>query len=143
VPLAALGSFVGDNISYGLGHFVGDPVADKLFRGEKGERRLERARQALESRGGTLIVAARFIPGGRTVTTFAAGTLGYPWRRFVAFDALAAVIWGSYGGFLGYLGGSTFEHSTWKPLLVAFGIAAVAGGLLELVRRLRGRQLGL
>ena len=66
VPLAALGAFIGDNVSYALGHFFGDPIAARLFRSESGQRRLEWARAALDRRGATIIVVARFVPGGRT-----------------------------------------------------------------------------
>ena len=46
-----------------------------------------------------LIVIARFIPGGRTAMTFAAGyTQGMPWRRFIVADVIAGVIWGDVRG---------------------------------------------
>jgi membrane-associated protein len=142
VPLAALGAFVGDNVSYALGHFFGDPLATRLFRGESGRRRLDWARAALDRRGATIIVVARFVPGGRTAVTFAAGTLEFPWRRFARYDALAVLIWATYSGMLGYIGGSTFEHSTWKALVLAFGLAAAIALVLELVRRLKARAGG-
>ena len=75
----------------------------------------------LEERGGYLIVIARFIPGGRTAATFAAGSLDWPWRRFIVFDVAAGAIWGSYAGLLGYFGGKTFKDSPFKGFLVAFG----------------------
>lgn len=85
-------------------------------------------------RGGELILVARFIPGGRTAVTLAAGTLAFPWRRFAVFDAIAALIWALYASLLGYFGGRAFENAAWKGLLVALGIAfAVAAGV-EIVR---------
>lgn len=75
VPLVALGAFLGDNLCYLLGRTIGDPVAGRLFKGEKGQTRLLWAEQALRRRGAILIGVGRFIPGGRTATTFAAGTL--------------------------------------------------------------------
>lgn len=143
-PAAAVGSFVGDNISYGLGWKIGDPIADKLFRGEKGRKRLRQAEQMLERHGSVLVVAGRFIPGGRTATTFAAGTLGFSWRRFLAADGVAGCLWGAYATGIGYFGGSTFANSTWKPLALAFGIAVVVALLLEIYRRIqraRGRDV--
>ena len=88
------------------------------------------------------MVIPRFIPGGSTVVTLTAGTLHYPWRRFVAFDALAALIWALYAALLGYVGGRAFEDAPWKGLLLALGIAfAVAGGV-EFVRwALKRRRL--
>jgi membrane-associated protein len=135
---AALGAFAGDNVAYLIGHRLGRRAADRFLRGDKGRRALAWAERTLDRRGGLLIVAARFIPGGRIATMLAAGTVRYPWaRRFVPFDALAALLWACYAGLLGYFGGKTFEHSTWKALVVAFGIAAGVALVVELVRRLR------
>jgi membrane protein DedA with SNARE-associated domain len=138
-PAAALGSILGDNISFALGRFVGDPVAARLFRMGKTRERLNWAKDELAKRGPTLVIAGRFIPGGRTAVTFTAGTVEYSWRRFLLADAAAGVLWGAYGTGIGYFGGAAFADDTWKALLLAFGIAVGAGGAIEGVRRLRAR----
>jgi membrane-associated protein len=138
---AALGAIVGDNISFAGGHFLGERLNQRFFQGEKAKKRVEWARKLLQERGGYLIVVARFIPGGRTVVTFTAGFVdGMPWHRFIRFDVLAGAIWGAYSVLLGYFGGRTFEEEPWKGLLLAFAIALVVTGAVELVRHLRGRQ---
>ena len=138
---AAAGASVGDNISVALGHFLGARVERRFFSGEKAQKRLQWARNTLEERGGYLIVVARFIPGGRTVTTFTAGFVEtFPWRRFLAFDALAGAIWGSYTVLLGYFGGKSFEEEPWKGLLLAFAIALAVTVVVEVVRHLRRRR---
>ena len=138
---ASLGAIAGDNISFALGHFFGARVERRFFQGEKAQRRLDWARRTLDRRGGYLIVVARFIPGGRTVTTFTAGFVEtFPWRRFLMFDVLAGFIWGSYTVLLGYFGGKTFEEEPWKGLLLAFGIALAVTGVVEAARHLRGRR---
>ena len=138
---AALGAIAGDNICFALGHFLGARVERRFFAGEKSQKRLQWARKTLDERGGYLIVVARFIPGGRTVTTFTAGFVEtFPWRRFLFFDAIAGLIWGSYTVLLGYFGGKTFEEEPWKGLLVAFGIALTVTVLVEVARHLRARR---
>ena len=138
---AALGAIAGDNISFALGHFLGARVERRFFRGEKAQKRLAWARKTLDERGGYLIVVARFIPGGRTVTTFTAGFVEtFPWPRFLVFDAIAGVIWGSYTVLLGYFGGKSFQEEPWKGLLLAFGIALAVTAGVELVRHLRRRR---
>jgi membrane-associated protein len=108
---AALGAIAGDNISFALGHFLGARVERRFFKGEKSQKRLQWARKTLDERGGYLIVVARFIPGGRTVTTFTAGFVEtFPWRRFIVYDAIAGAIWGSYTVLLGYFGGKSCEE---------------------------------
>jgi membrane protein DedA with SNARE-associated domain len=137
---AATGAFVGDNISFALGHFLGHRVERRFLASEKSQRRLDWARRMLAERGGYLIVVARFIPGGRTVTTFTAGFVEtFPWRRFLFYDAIACSIWGSYTVLLGYFGGKTFEEQPWKGLLLAFAVALAVTGVVEVVRHLRRR----
>jgi len=138
---AALGAIAGDNICFALGHFLGHRVERRFFSGEKSQKRLKWAQEMLEKRGGYLIVVARFIPGGRTVTAFTCGFVEtYPWRRFLMFDVLAGVIWGTYTVLLGYFGGKTFEEEPWKGLLLAFGIALAVTGTVEAARHLRARR---
>lgn len=130
-----VGGFVGDNASYGLGASLGRRVERRFFSSAGARRRVEWARRQLHERGAVIILAARFIPGGRTATTFSAGTLEVPWRRFAVIDAVAASLWATYMGLLGYLGGSTFEDELWKPLLAAGVVAVAVASIAELIRR--------
>ncbi len=134
IAAAAAGAFVGDNTAYFIGRRFGGRVRARFFSGEKAQRRIAWAEGQLSTRGGELIVVGRFIPGGRTAITLSAGTLGFPWRRFAVFDAVASVVWASYAALLGYLGGRAFEHAPWKGLLLALGIAFAITGGIELVR---------
>jgi len=140
VPLVAVGAFLGDNLCYLLGRKVGDPVADRLFKGEKGQARLRWAEEALRRRGAILIGVGRFIPGGRTATTFAAGTLEMPYRQFAVADAFAAALWAIYISMLGYLGGETFKDNLWLPLGTSFACAMAVGAGFEVWRRLQRRR---
>ena len=108
IPAAAAGAFLGDNTAYLVGRRFGSQVTER-FSGEKAQKRLEWAERNLSERGGELIAVGRFIPGGRTAVTVSAGTLRFPWRRFVLFDAAAAVGWALYASLLGYFGGRAFH----------------------------------
>jgi membrane-associated protein len=142
ITAAAAGAFLGDNLAYLIGDRFGKRVAERFFRGEKAHKRIEWTEHQLETRGGEMIVVGRFIPGGRTAVTLSAGTLGYPWRRFALFDALAALAWALYASLLGYFGGRAFEDAPWKGLLIALGTGFAIAGLVELVRWLRKRRKG-
>jgi membrane protein DedA with SNARE-associated domain len=140
---ASAGAFVGDNISYGLGTWLGEHTIKRWFKSERSRKAFDWAERQLEERGFYLIVIARFIPGGRTAVTFASGyTHGMTYRRFVAADVCAALIWGSYASLLGYVGGKQFEEAPWKGLLLAFvvavGLAATVEGVRWLLHRRRG-----
>jgi membrane protein DedA with SNARE-associated domain len=139
--VAAVGAFLGDNTSYALGRWLGGPVQRRLFSGETARRRLDWAEKFLEDRGSYVLVVARFVPGGRTATTFTAGLVRLPWlRRFVPYIAIAAVLWSSYAVLLGYLGGVTFREKPFYALLLAFGIAFGITVTIEAVRRFRGEK---
>jgi membrane-associated protein len=132
-----IGSLLGDNASYALGASLGRRAERRFFSSEKAQDRLRWARRQLHDRGAAIILAARFIPGGRTATTFSAGTLEMPWRRFVAIDAIAAALWSAYIASLGYFGGSAFEESLWKPLLAAGLVAVLVATVTEITRKLK------
>jgi len=138
IPAAAAGAICGDNVSYWVGRIFGERIAERVFAGKR-RRHLDRAHRLLEERGGYLIVIGRFIPGGRTAVTFAAGSLDWAWLRFIRFDILAGIIWASYASLLGFLGGKSFEKSTGKALLVAFAGAALVTGGVEAIRWYRKR----
>jgi membrane-associated protein len=140
ILFAATGAFAGDNISYAIGRRFGPRIERRFFGSEKGRERVAWAHRQIEERGGELIVIARFIPAGRTVVTLSSGTLGYPWRRFILFDAIAATSWALYASLLGYVGGHTFEAQPWKGLLLAFAIAFAVTGGVELFRWWRRRR---
>jgi membrane protein DedA with SNARE-associated domain len=99
------------------------------------------AHRQVEQRGGYLIVIGRFIPGGRTAVTLSCGMLEMPWRRFIAFDVAAGLVWGTYAAMLGYAGGHTFEENPFYGFLLAFAIALLVTGIVELVRWLRRRRV--
>ena len=138
---ASSGAVVGDNISYGIGKWVGKRTVRRLFRHEKAHRSFDWAEAQLEQRGSYIILIARFIPFGRTAVTFTAGyTEGLPWHRFIRYDIVAGLVWGTYATMLGYLGGKQFEKQPWKGVLLGLAIAfAVAFGV-EWIRKRRERR---
>lgn len=137
---AAAGGFLGDTGSYVLGRTAGAAAAGRLFRSSKAKGRLTWAGEALDRHGATIIVGARFIPGGRTATTFTAGMVRLPWPRFAAADAVGATLWAAYAAGLGYLGGETFERRPLYAFLFGGGLALLAALVVEAARRLRRRS---
>jgi len=141
IVVAAAGAFIGDNASYAAGRWLGRPVVKRFFSGEVSQRRLDWAKRFLKERGSYVLIVARFVPGGRTATTFTAGLVHLPWlTRFGPYVFVAAILWATYGALLGYLGGRVFEDRPIYALLVALGIAAVITVAVETGRRVRMRS---
>ena len=136
----AIGAIIGDNIAYFVGAKLGDPFVSRIARSDESQQRLQWSRRAIQEHGTTVIVAGRFIPGGRTVTTLAAGTLEMVWRKFIVADVAAAFIWAVYISLLGYLGGAAFRDNLWEPLLASVSAVFLVGGAIEAWRRLQRRR---
>jgi membrane protein DedA with SNARE-associated domain len=139
VALAAVGAFLGDNAAYLLGRRFGPAVSRWIFKGERGARRRAWAQRSLAQYGIRIIVACRFIPGGRTAVTLTCGLIGYPRRSFILGTGIAGVLWASYAFLIGRLGGQAFEGRPWAGLLVGLGLTVVVSGVIEAARRLRRR----
>jgi membrane protein DedA with SNARE-associated domain len=115
-------------------------VVRRFLSGERGTRQRAWAERSLDHYGWRLIIACRFIPGGRTAVTLTCGLVGYNHRTFMSATAVAAAIWSSYAFFIGRLGGKAFEDKPWAGLLLALGVVVAVSGLVEAYRRLRGRR---
>jgi membrane protein DedA with SNARE-associated domain len=139
IVMAAVGAFVGDNLAYAIGHSADDWARRWITRGEKGKRSLDWAHRELDRHGGPLVIVARFLPGGRTATTIACGVLDFPYRQFVVFDAIGAVVWATLNTLIGYIGGNAFAHNTIAAFAVSFAAALGLAGIIELIRWIRRR----
>jgi membrane protein DedA with SNARE-associated domain len=127
----ASGAVIGDNVAYLLGRAGQGVLLRRFFASAKWRRRLGLAETQLRRRGGTIITVSRFIPGGRTATMVSAAIVGLNWRRFLAYDVVAGVLWGSYASLIGWVGGRTFTDNTLHALLLAFAVAATLALLIE------------
>lgn len=137
IATGAAGALIGDTTAYVVGRVSGNRFECRLARSPRVSRRLDWAGSALARRGGLIIFAARFIPGGRTAVTVTAGLTRMRAPVFVAYAALAAMAWASYAALLGYFGGRTFEERPGLALAVGFGLAVAVAVVIESVRRLR------
>jgi membrane protein DedA with SNARE-associated domain len=147
VPLvlaAATGAIAGDHLSYAIGRWTqrGRPQPSR-----RGDRRLGKAERLqvwaarqLERRGVALLFVARFIPGGRTASTFMAGRTAYPLKRFTPATIGAGVLWASFATALGYVGGQAFHEQTLLATGLGMALAIGFAALIELVLSRRERR---
>ncbi|TNC28534.1 DedA family protein [Amycolatopsis alkalitolerans] len=140
VAVAASGALAGDCLSHWIGRRAGPRMLARLQRGERGQARYEWARTQVNRHNALLIVAARYLPGGRVASGLATGSMGVPWPRFVTFDALGTTIWAAYSVCIGSVGGAAFTDSPGRGLVLSFAIGLLLVGALEVVRRLRSRH---
>ena len=78
IAAGALGAFTGDHISYFVGRRAGEKLAVRLRPGTRRAAAYAWAQQILAERGATVLIVARYVPGGRTAVTLTAGAVRYP-----------------------------------------------------------------
>lgn len=139
VAAAAGGALLGDHVSYLIGRTSGGRLTRRLRPGTRRAAAYAWAGRVMASRGGLILVVARYVPGGRTAVTMTMGLVQYRLPAFSGFASIAAVSWGLYGALLGYLGGSVFEDDPVKGLLAGLGLALGLTAIMEATRLLRRR----
>ena len=135
---AAVGAAMGDSTSFLIGRGARrgrEPRLDGRFGGA-----LKWARNILCRRGPSVLVVARFVPGGRTAATFASGYLGIPAGSFLAAIAIGAVLWAAHGTILGYIGGRVFHDNVWLGMGLGLALGLVAALAIELIHALVTRR---
>ena len=150
VPLilaAAAGAIAGDHLSYAIGRWTQRGRPQPHRRGDRRMGKAERlqiwAARQLDRRGPALLIVARFIPGGRTASTFMAGRTAYPLSRFTPPVVAAGLLWASFATMLGYIGGQTFHEQTLLAtglgMLLALGFAVLVELAMSRLERRRSR----
>jgi membrane protein DedA with SNARE-associated domain len=136
----AAGALLGDHITYTIGRLAHGPVTRWFQRGRRRRESMEWAQHAIDTRGGLILLVARYVPAGRTATTLTMGVVSFPLHRFTPWDALAAASWAVYSSLIGYFGGHVFEKNPLYGLLLGLGVAGAITLIVEVVRRIRGRN---
>ncbi len=132
VPLIAVivvSAILGDYVGYQIGRHTGK----RIFRREESflfhPEHLLRAEKFYEKHGGKTIILARFVPMVRTFAPLVAGVGKMPRKRFITYNIIGAVIWGTGVTMLGYVLASTLGENIEqldKYLLMAVGVTTVA-----------------
>lgn len=142
IGTGAFGALVGDNLAYSIGKRFSGPIQRWYNKKPKRARKLAWATNQLRTRGGSLLLTARFIPGGRTIITLSSGITNQKRWKFVFFVVIACSLWAGYAAGLGYLFGDRFEQGSKTALLLALGVALGLTVLIEVVRRKFRRSRG-
>lgn len=140
IACGAGGAFLGDTTAYLIGRRFAGRFERRAARREKFRRRLDWAEAQIRSRGGLLLITARFIPGGRTILTVSSGITRQPAGWFLRWVAVAVIIWATYAAGLAYIVGKPFKDNHTLAFWVAFGTALGVNIVIEIVRHRRDRR---
>lgn len=130
VAAAALtGALIGDQLGFVVGRWFipgarpprGSGGIARIWRGA-----LTQTESLVRDRGLLGISVSRAIPFVRTLMPWFAGRSGVVWGRFVVYDFLGVLLWGSI-----YIGGGFLAGESWRRLAGQFG--EIVGGVLIII----------
>lgn len=108
VVVVVVAAIVGDSVGYEVGkHFGPRLLQMKVL--EKRRKKLDEAQQFLAHRGGSAVFLGRFVAFFRAVMPALAGISQMPYRRFLPWNAVGGLVWGTGFVLLGYLAGNSYE----------------------------------
>ncbi|HEY8295698.1 MAG TPA: DedA family protein [Micrococcaceae bacterium] len=140
--LVVLAAIVGDTVGYEIGRHFGPRLLNrKVF--DKRRAKLDRAQEFLRRRGGPAVFLGRFVAFFRAVMPALAGTSRMHYPRFVAYNALGGLVWGSGFVLLGYLAGNSYAavaKVAGRNITVGVIGVVVVVFIVWHVRRLRRRR---
>ncbi len=105
VPLLIAAAFIGDNVNYAVGDYLGPRVFREDFKFMK-RKYLDQTQAFYAKHGGKTIIMARFVPIVRTFAPFVAGVGTMTYRHFASFSIVGAVLWVTLLTTAGYLFGN-------------------------------------
>lgn len=121
---AIAGAFVGDVIGYTIGRRYGTRLlAHRCLR--RARRPVLRARSLMRRHRTTILIAARFLPGGRLSSVLAAGIARVGMPRFLAVAVPVAAVWGVWMTVLGLVGSAVAGRSVIGGPVAAMLISAL------------------
>ncbi|MDO7875266.1 DedA family protein [Hymenobacter sp. ASUV-10] len=105
IPLLIAAAFIGDNLNYFVGDYLGPRVFREDFKFLK-RKYLEQTQAFYAKHGGKTIIMARFVPIVRTFAPFVAGVGTMTYRYFASYSIAGAVLWVVSLTLAGYLFGN-------------------------------------
>lgn len=133
IPLLMFAALLGDNVNYLIGKRFGNYILSNESKFFIKEKHIIKAKEFFERNGKQSIIIARFVPVIRTIVPFLCGTTGVPYKTFLLYSVIGAVMWVGLIGTVGYFLG-TFEFV--KAHLGKFIIGIIILANLPIIRQL-------
>jgi membrane protein DedA with SNARE-associated domain len=136
-----LGAIVGDTIGYAVGYRWGTRLLEGPLSRFIKPHHVARSRAAIQRRGALAVVLGRFTAALRVLIPGLAGMAGLRYRRFLVYNVIGAVLWGTTFVLLGYLAGASWRsaaHTAGTAGLAVLAVVVVVIVVVVLIRRRRG-----
>ena len=92
MPLLIAAAFIGDNVNYAVGDYLGPRVFRENYK-FLNRKYLDQTQAFYAKHGGKTIIMARFVPIVRTFAPFVAGVGTMTYRYFASYSIMGAILW--------------------------------------------------
>ncbi|MDV6344705.1 DedA family protein [Nitrosomonas sp. Is37] len=130
-----IAGILGDTVNYWIGKKIGPKVftsqESRFFKREY----LDKTHAFYLKHGSKTIIIARFIPIIRTFAPFVAGIGTMPYRTFIVYNIIGAVLWVGlfiYAGY--YFGQLPFVQNNFKFIIFAIIILSISPPIIEYLK---------
>jgi membrane protein DedA with SNARE-associated domain len=140
--VVVLAAVVGDSVGYEVGRVLGPRILARDIVDRRRER-VDQARAFLARRGGVAVFLARWTAFLRAVMPALAGMARMPYPRFLVFNAVGGIAWGTAVVLVGYFAGESFSKvDTYlgRGAAVLLVVLVLAGLGVWLYRRRRAER---
>jgi membrane-associated protein len=127
LPALAIAAILGDSVGYWTGHRFGKRLFAKKESVFFHKKNLDKAQKFYEKHGGKTIVLARFMPIIRTFAPIVAGIADMPYRSFLFYNIIGAMVWAVGMTLLGYFLGTVIPDVELYilPIIIIIIVASV------------------
>ncbi len=138
----ALAAIAGDQVGYVIGRRAGPAIFRRPDSRFFHKKNVDRARAYFEKNGPRTIILARFIPVVRTFAPVVAGVGQMEYRKFVTYNVVGGILWGSGVTAAGYvLGESIPDIDKWLlPIIGVIVMISFIPVFLEVLKAYRNRK---
>ncbi len=124
VLCVSAGTFLGYQLSYFMGDFIGEHYLNRLFsKFGVSEEEFEKVRRFVEKRGEVSLIFGRFIPVVRPTLPVVIGAFEPSYWKFTVYNGIGALLWAVSYLFLGNLIGKLISTIISHKLVSAVVIA--------------------
>ncbi len=136
--MISVSAWLGDQTGYWIGRKAGPAIFNKSESKFFSQKNVSRTNSFFERYGARAIILAHFVPVMRTFVPVAAGIGEMPYRKFLKYNFIGVIGWGTGVTLLGFfLGKIPFVAQHVEYFTIGFVVLSTVPILLELLRARR------
>jgi membrane-associated protein len=141
LTIVVVAAVIGDSVGYEIGRRYGPRLLETRAM-RKYQAKVGRAQDLIRRRGPLAVFIGRFTALLRALMPALVGSSKMPYHRFLIFNMIGGIIWGTLFTLGGYYAGQAFEHTAklvgrWAAVAVAV-IAVIALAVWSIRKHRRG-----